>query len=666
VIVKKIAVSKVAAVKSKAAIIRSLVDYIAGARSSSNGEKVEHRGATNLLNIDHDGQMQEMIDVAEIARRSAQPVQHWILSWREGEQPTRVQADEAVRMFIDEMGLSEHQAIYALHRDTHNWHLHLAINRVHPETEKLVTVNKGFDHEVAHRAIARIEVHQGWEREAHGVYEPRADGRIERVHARTKVDRQPSGRARDFEERAGERSAQRIAIDDAALTIRRARSWRELHDGLAAKAMRFEQKGSGALLWVGEQPVKASAAGRDCSMAALRKRLGEFEPPPLAPPRLPVYPRAVEPSASSFEAYAQERARHNRDRVAARARAIDTQREQWRLLAERLRKERADVLRGSWKGRGDLLNATRSMLAARQAQEKAEVRERQELERAALRRELGRFPDYEQWLTRRDRDRANEGRYRDRRPPTLEGPTFEQPVPRDIRAYAAARDGWKVHYQVAGSRRQPAFTDRGQTIDIHDSRNRETVLAALQLSAQKWGAISVRGNEQFKRTCVELAAEHAFKIVNPDLQHEIAAQRERLRATREVDVPGPPVGSQAESLTPDAIYRRHLADILRERPHRRRADPSRLDAEVAVRLAVTGHSREQIAKTICDGARGARPREKRDWHAYGQRAASYAFSPPGEQMRARLRDREQGLLLLEGRQDERDLLRRLGGPLRHL
>ena len=50
------------------------------------------------------------------------------------------------------------------------------------------------------------------------------------------------------------------------------RSWRELHSGLAVEGMRYEKKGSGALIWIGEQPVKASTAGRDCSMAALRDR----------------------------------------------------------------------------------------------------------------------------------------------------------------------------------------------------------------------------------------------------------------------------------------------------------------------------------------------------------------------------------------------------------
>ena len=74
---------------------------------------------------------------------------------------------------------------------------------------------------------------------------------------------------------------------------------------------------------------------------------------------------------------------------------------------------------------------------------------------------------------------------------------------RDIRAFGAVLAGAKVHYHRAGSRR-PSFSDHGKRIDIYDSRTRESVLAALQLSAQKWGTISVHGNREFMRTCVEL------------------------------------------------------------------------------------------------------------------------------------------------------------------
>ena len=605
-----------------------------------------------------------MIDLAEMARRSPQPVQHWILSWREGEQPTAAQADEAARVFLDEMGLAEHQAIYALHRDTHNWHLHLAINRVHPETEKVVTVNNRFDHEIAHRAILRIEQRQRWEPEAHAIYGLSAAGDITRLGPRDQGAGKLSAKARDFEERRGERSTERVGIEDAAPIIRQATSWRELHEGLAEEGMRFEKKGSGALLWIGDQPVKASAAGRDCSMSALQRRLGEFEPCRSPSGPASVAPRPLDVSEARLSSYIAERHRHL-DADIRREQLVAQQREQWRKVVERHREERADIFQGSWRGSGDLMNALRSVTAARQAQERAELRDQQSRERAALERERGPFPSYEQWLAHRDRDAADEWRHRERRPATIEGPTFKTPAPQDIRDARAVVDGWKVNYYMAGARRTPAFTDRGKTIDIHDARSRESVLAALQLSAQKWGTISVSGHAQFKRTCVELAAEHGFKITNPDLQEAITAERERRTPRRTNERVTPPESPGAESMTPADIYQRHLDELRSERSGRR-ADSSRLDAEVAVRMAVTGHSREQITDAISAGARNARPREKRDWDHYARRATDFAFSPPGQELSDRLANHRQRLIRLEGRQDEIELLRRLGGPLRRL
>ena len=321
------------------------------------------------------------------------------------------------------------------------------------------------------------------------------------------------------------------------------------------------------------------------------------------------------------------------------------------------------MFRGSWKGKGDALNALRSLTAARQAQEKADLGDRQKLERVAERRARERFPSYEEWLARFDRNTADKWRHRTRRPATVEGATFAPPTPRDIRAVTAVLDRDRVHYHLPGSRRAPAFTDRGKTIDIHDGRSREAVLAALQLSAQKWGDFWIRGDAQFKRTCVELAAEHGFKITNPELQRAIAA--ERLHASKSPDPPQPPAARHAESMTPAAIYQRHFATLAREQAHRN-IDPSRLDAEVAVRLAVTSHSREQIATAIKDGARTLRPAEGRDWDIYARRAADFAFSPPGREMRDHLSGQEQKLLRLEGRQDELDLLRKFGGPMKGL
>ncbi len=40
--------------------------------------------------------------------------------------------------------------------------------------------------------------------------------------------------------------------------------------------LRFEKKGSGAIIWVGETAIKASSVDRSFSMGKLVKRLGEF------------------------------------------------------------------------------------------------------------------------------------------------------------------------------------------------------------------------------------------------------------------------------------------------------------------------------------------------------------------------------------------------------
>jgi hypothetical protein len=661
VIVKKVPLSRTATPKSLTANVRDLADYIAGPRAGGDGEKVEHRNGLNFLAIDHEGQVQEMTDLAEAARRDANPVQHWILSWREGEQPTPAQADEAARMFVGEMGLADHQTIYALHSDTHNWHLHLAINRVHPETEALVTVNKGYDHKVAHRAIAKIELRQRWEPEARALYAPDSTGDI-KLAKKFGTERQPSARALAFEERVGARSAERIAIEEAAPIIRGAANWAQVHEALRKAGVRFERKGSGALLWVGDQPVKASVAGRDCSMSALRERLGEFEPAlaPTLPSERTVEPRPLDPATPLVAAYLEQRRKHYEDR-AGRGQYRERQAVEWRQLVERQRMERADTFRGSWKGKGEVLDALRSLVAAQQAQEKADLRDRQRLERETVKRDRGRFPSYEDWLARSDRHAADEWRHRPRHPASIEGAMFDPPAPCDIRAVTAVLDGGSVHYHLPGARKSRAFTDSGKTIHIHQGRNREAVLAALQLSAQKWGEFRVWGDAQFKRTCVELAAVHGFKITNPELQQAVAAERERLRAMKVPDGPERP----AELMTPATAYGRHFAAVVHEQPERR-ADPSRLDAEVAVRLAVTGHSREQIVNAIRDGARAGRVAENRDWDTYARRAADFAFSPPGREMRERLASQAQKLLRLEGRDDEQTLLRPPGGPTRDL
>ena len=121
-IVKKIKYTK--NTKPKEWQIGDLVDYIRNPSVRNRGEKIEHAGFRNFITDTH-AQKLEMIALARETVRSKMPVNHWVFSWPEGEQPTRTQVDELVDIFLEKMGLKDHQAIYGLHCDTRNYHVHI-------------------------------------------------------------------------------------------------------------------------------------------------------------------------------------------------------------------------------------------------------------------------------------------------------------------------------------------------------------------------------------------------------------------------------------------------------------------------------------------------------------------------------------------------------------
>ena len=185
-VVKKIKNPKKSA--SKAGRIGGLLDYTLNPESKNENEKCVYAGSLGFLTGSPQSQKAEMLALSQEAVRSKDTVNHYVISWQEGEQPSHQQIDEAVNLFLDELGLNGHQTVYSLHADTDNLHLHLVINRVHPESLKVVKPNKGFDIEAAHKAIARIEHAQGWHREQHGRYQVLENGELGREHIDTALD----------------------------------------------------------------------------------------------------------------------------------------------------------------------------------------------------------------------------------------------------------------------------------------------------------------------------------------------------------------------------------------------------------------------------------------------------------------------------------------------
>ncbi|MCQ4235604.1 relaxase/mobilization nuclease domain-containing protein [Pseudomonas stutzeri] len=534
-------------VKSKAKHVRDLTDYIRDPAKTNPGEEVLYAGARGFFSSRLATQQNEMIALAMDAPRSKNPIKHYILSWREGEYPTPQQIEQAMDVLLAEMGLTEHQAIYALHQDTDNQHLHVAVNRVHPDTLRVIKPNKGFDIEAGHRAIAKIEALQGWQSEQNARYQVEGDGV---VRTATKSNgKRPSQPRRDMEVRTGEKSAERVGIEQAGPIIRAATSWADLHTQLGAQGMRYERKGSGAVLWVGDVAVKASSADRSASLAALQKRLGEYqaagqEQPPVSVAK-PAQLKTGE-SSPRWDEYIQARRAHYDAKNRAQVRMRERQQAERDAVSLQQREKRAELLAGNWKGRGEALNALRSLIAAQQASTKASMKDRYRLQREELQRRFRPFPSYEDWLRAELSDQAaDQWRYRDDRsgeiPARLVGDIHVAPRLQDIRDYVGEVRGNGVVYRLAGSDKDsPAFLDRGRQVTVYDNTSDATILAAMQLSREKWGSFTVTGTDEYKAQCVRLAAQHGFTLNNPELQEALRAERERLGLARRI---GPQPGS---------------------------------------------------------------------------------------------------------------------------
>ena len=523
---------KIGARKSgtKAANVRRLTDYIRD--PSQQGEKVLYSGSRGFLTEEHRSQQAEMIALAEEARRSPNPITHYVLSWHEGEHPTGEQVERAIDIFLDELGLTGHQCIFGVHQDTENIHCHIGVNRVHPETGKVIKPNKGFDLEAVHRAIARIEHEQRWRREARGRYRVREDGSLVKEAQEHTMPR-ISTRARDFERRTGAQSAERRAQNEAAAVIAGAKSWAELHEGLARLGMRYERKGSGAMLYVplaggaGEQPMKASKASRGASLKALEKRLGIYQPAQVAvAQRRQLDPQPIGRNPVVAE-YAAARSAHYSDRRAQRAILRNQHGAEYRGLMTRQRADRGQLAAAH--PPHPIMMASRSVLAAKHAREKAELRDRQRKERQRL---TGRFPTLDEWLQRNGRtdDLARvRGKYRGSILGTED--RDEQAQPRDIRAFMAEVRGSAVDYHRGDHR--AVFTDVGRRIEVHDCRDPDGLTAALQLAAQKWPeGITLTGSAEFRKRAARQAARLGIRVANPDLAQVIDEERALQRSMR--------------------------------------------------------------------------------------------------------------------------------------
>ena len=131
-------------------------------------------------------------------------------------------------------------------------------------------------------------------------------------------------------------------------------------------------------------------------------------------------------------------------------------------------------------------------------------------------------------------------------PVKLEGDRYVQPKPTDTKNALITHEkkGDEIHYSrhdaATGALQTLAFVDQGKQLDVKDWKSADTVLAALQVASTKWETITVNGNDAYKETAARLAAEHGFKITNPEMQDRIQQLRAEAESKKSLLAEGAP------------------------------------------------------------------------------------------------------------------------------
>lgn len=73
---------------------------------------------------------------ARLSSRVQMPAFHFSIDWHKDEQPTEEMSKRAAEAVLKRLGLADHQSIVFCHQDAAHPHVHLVVNRVHPESGK--------------------------------------------------------------------------------------------------------------------------------------------------------------------------------------------------------------------------------------------------------------------------------------------------------------------------------------------------------------------------------------------------------------------------------------------------------------------------------------------------------------------------------------------------
>lgn len=604
-------------------------DYILdSANGTTEGEKVASYRVTNC-GTDDPADAAILIQATQAAntRSKAEKTYHFVYSFPPGEQPDL----ETLHAIEDELcaaiGLDEHQRVSAVHIDTDNLHVHVAINKVHPTG--LQNIEPYYDQFRLMEACERLEVEHGLQRTFHGLEAkqrhqnrdiellpakaPEQRDSLFREHLRnaydlsiskppeaktlnglrklsdTRLQRQSADKAEpvrigakvaSVEAQSGIETLTGYAARELAPAMRQATSWQELHGAAAEHGLEVRQRGAGLVIGEPDSGIwaKASNVGRDLSMKALTDRLGPFQPSERQAEakanRKRYEPRPRRPdnptTAGLFNQYQRERQaailarRQGLDQIKRESAAFNAQVKQWSQTERMLLKVA---------GKGPTKRLMYGTIKQQADASRQKNRQSADARRQALFKQTT-MPTWADWLTQQA-ERGNAEALavlRDREERTRRWNGELLTADRADKAKAVVLDKLKPKARKDGTMAYSTI-DGGMVIDrkTHVQAQKVTTgaaLVALELASKRFEgqALIVEGTDEFRLEVAQLAGMHGLKVTFTDPAME--RMRRETAEHKEMEK-----AFQTEVYAPKDTKKGEASDMPGVAPQRRQMQP---------------------------------------------------------------------------------------------
>lgn len=474
--------------KSEGSSHSALTYYILDRKNE--GKKVRASWQVNCSSDNLDVAIKEVkVTQAMNTRSSSDKTYHLVFSLKEGEDLD----DETLKAIEKELcasiGFEEHQRVSAVHSDTKNLHVHVAINKVHPIT--LNNVEPYYDKKRLQKACQNIEKKYGLSPEL---------GRSEQKKDKAKSN---------FTERDSFINwlKKNVVADLKKILKTEGVNWQQIHELTAKSNVVIRPRGAGYVF--SHKHIKLFVKASDVDRFFTKKRLDEILGPYERPSKANRHTKTR--SGQKWEEYSQDKAIRKlaKDRE---LKAIRGDRDQ-KLAAinleikERLEKIRLDPSLGMVQKK-----ALRSRLKAEKISRSQKIRSEANDSMGKIRDSLG-YVSWIDWLKQKslEGDEACLAILRSKGVDPI--PSHENHIEGrviikehlvwQVYEHSVNRSG-SVSYKVGG---EGVVIDEGLRIKVSSGAGKVAIEAALDLACEKFGPkLELNGSDTFKRLCREIVA----------------------------------------------------------------------------------------------------------------------------------------------------------------